>query len=137
MALGYSFRRHSLETPAPLAKIDGMLHPATTEQTLEYTDLRSFWFHVPLVFEFNPTRNFFISAGGYLDMLSWSDAKWKSPKKKFKDPYINPYQVGVTARIGFRECYFFGNYGFTEFFKSGKGPKFYPYSFGLGFNWSF
>ncbi len=133
MVIGVAYNGYTLDKPVALDKIDGMLRPLEPDDPLKWTKLRSWWGHFPLVLELNPTRDFFVSAGGYADFLLWSDAKWKSPKNKLADPYINPLQLGLTARIGFREWYFFGNYALTEFFQAGKGPRYKPWTFGFGF----
>jgi hypothetical protein len=134
LGIGVAYNGYSLDQPTALAKIDRMLRPVGTEHSLDKCKIRSWWFHVPLVLEFNPTSNFFVSAGGYTDLMFWSGAKWKSPKQKLSDPYINPLQVGLTARIGFRDFYFFGKYSLSEFFQTGKGPRLNQYTFGIGLN---
>lgn len=133
LALGLSYNGYALDEATALAKTDGMLRPVASAQSYKRSKLRSWWTHIPLVLEINPNRNFFISAGGYADFMFWSDAKWKKPKEKLSNPYINPIQLGLTARVGFREIYFFGNYAITDFFRPNKGPRLNPYSFGLGF----
>ena len=135
MALGVAYNGYSLDQPTALVKVDRMLHPVATENSLEKTKIRSWWFHVPLVLEINPTRDFFISAGGYMDLMFWSGAKWKSPRQKLSDPYINPLQAGLTARIGFRNFYFFGKYSISEFFLKDKGPRLNQYTLGMGLNY--
>ncbi len=121
-----------------LEKRDLMLRPGGTDSPisglpLKKSKLRTLTFHVPLVLEWQPTRKFFIAAGGYADVLLWSDVKWKSPKEKLSSPYINFLNAGLTARIGFSEWYFFGNYALTELFKTGRGPVVSPYTVGIGF----
>ncbi len=48
-------------------------------------------------------------------------------------PDTNFLQDGVTARIGFRYVYVFGNYALAEMFKGGRCPMLTPYTSGLGF----
>jgi hypothetical protein len=134
MGLGVAYTGYSLDQPTALANTDRMLHPIATENTLDKSKIRSWWMHVPLVLEFNPTRDFFVSAGGYMDAMIWSGAKWKSPKQKLSNTYMNPLQLGLTARIGFRNFYFFGKYSLSEFFIKDKGPRLNQYTFGMGFN---
>ncbi len=133
MGLGVTYDQYTLDMPMTFSKHGGMLHPIEPEHYLKRSKLRTLALHVPLVLEINPTRNFFLSAGGYADVVLWSGAKWKSPKEKFRNPYFNFIQAGLTARIGFRDCYIFGNYDLTELFETGKGPRLTPYTFGLGF----
>ena len=133
MGLGVAYDQYTLDNPVPFEKNGGVLHPVMTDSHLKRSKLRSLALHVPLVLEITPARNFFLSAGGYADLVFWSSAKWKSPKEKFRNPYFNFLQAGLTARIGFRDLYIFGNYDITELFETGKGPRLNPYTFGLGF----
>ena len=133
MGLGVAYDQYTLDNPVPFEKNGGVLHPVMTDSYLKRSKLRSLALHVPLVLEITPARNFFLSAGGYADLVFWSSAKWKSPKEKFRNPYFNFLQAGLTARIGFRDLYLFGNYDITELFETGKGPRLNPYTFGLGF----
>jgi hypothetical protein len=133
MAVGVTYNQYTLDTPVGFVKWEKMLHPVETGYFLKRSKLRSLALHVPMVLEINPTRNFFVAAGGYADVVLWSDAKWKMPKEKLPSPYINFFQMGLTARVGFRDLYVFGNYSIGELFKPGRGPRLNPYTFGLGF----
>lgn len=133
LGLGFTYAQYGLDNPIPLAKIDRMLYPVESDTQYKSSRLKTFALHLPLALEINPTRDFFISVGGYLDWMLAATAKWKKPKQKFQNPYINPFQVGLTARIGFREVYLFGNYAVTDFFQKGKGPRMNSYSVGVGF----
>jgi hypothetical protein len=132
MAIGVTYSWWDLDKPVALAKIDRRLHPAPVEGEFKVSRLRYWGLHAPLVLEINPSRNFFVSAGGYMDVMLSSSAKWKHPKHKFADPYINPLQLGLTARAGFRDFYFWGKYSFSDFFQAGKGPRLNPYTIGIG-----
>ncbi len=133
MALGLSYDQYFLETATALEKSDMMLRPYDPGHRLQKSKLRTLMFHIPLLLEWQLSSRFFIAAGGYADVLFWSDAKWKSPKEKLSSPYINFLNAGLTARIGFRDWYFFGNYALTELFKTGRGPVVSPYTVGIGF----
>ncbi len=133
MALGVAYNQYTLDTPVAFTKTEGMLHPIVTDLELKRSKLRTLALHVPMVLEINPSRNFFISAGGYADVILWSDAKWKYPKHKMRGPYVDFLHLGLTARIGFDDFYIFGNYAVSELFKQGRGPVFNPYTVGLGF----
>jgi hypothetical protein len=134
LAMGVAYNQFGLDQPVALTKVDHMLHPVAPDAPLKKSKIRSWWLHAPLVFEINPNRHFFISAGGYVDLLFWSSAKWKSPKQKLSNPYLNPIQLGLTARVGFREVYFFGNYALTDYFLKDKGPRLNQFTIGLGLN---
>lgn len=132
MALGFSYDQYFLDTPTALEKNGLMLRPYDPGHKLQKSKLRTLTFHVPLVLEWQLSRKFFVAAGGYADMLLWSDVKWKSPKEKLSSPYINFVNAGLTARVGFEEWYFFGNYALSELFKQNRGPVVSPYTFGVG-----
>jgi hypothetical protein len=133
MAIGFTWNNYVFETRSRYAKIDGMIHPVESETDLKKAKLSTFALHIPLALEINPSRSFFISLGGYVDMVGRSRLKSKFPKQKLWNPYTNYLQAGVTVRAGFRNIYVFGNYGLTEMFKDGRGPALNPYTFGCGF----
>lgn len=133
MGVGLAFNNLSMETPVHVAKVDRMIRPVEPDFALKKTKLKTVALHVPFVLEINPTRNFFISGGGYADLLLISQFKSKFPKEKLRNPYTNFVQAGVTVRMGFRNAYIFGNYALTELFKEGRGPSMNHYTFGLGF----
>ncbi len=133
MALGFAYDQYFLETPAAFEKSDMMIRPYQPDHKLQRSKMRTLTFHIPLLLEWQLSRRFFIAAGGYADALLWSDIKWKTPKEKLSSPYLNFLHGGLTARVGFGEWYFYGNYALTEMFKSGRGPVVSPYTVGIGF----
>jgi hypothetical protein len=53
-------------------------------------------------------------------------------KLKTKDDFnINPFRYSLVGRVGFGKYTLFANYGMSELFKSGQGPKVYPFSDGI------
>ena len=133
MALGFAYDQYFLETAVAFEKADRMLRPYQPDHRLQKSKMRTLTFHIPLLLEWQLSRRFFIAAGGYADALLWSDIKWKSPKEKLHTPYLNFLHAGLTARVGFGEWYFYGNYALTEMFKTGRGPVVSPYTVGVGF----
>jgi hypothetical protein len=135
MAVGFTSNNYVFDTPTRFAKAGRMIHPVAPETNLKKSKLSTLALHVPLALEINPSRNFFFSVGGYVDLMLKSRLKSKFPKEKLWNPYTNFLQAGVTVRAGFRNLYLFGNYGLTEVFKAGRGPAVNPYTFGFG--WGF
>jgi hypothetical protein len=133
MGIGLASNNYVFDTPARYAKIDKIIRPIEPETDLKKAKLSTFAVHIPLALEINPSRNFFISFGGYADFIFKSRLKSKFPKEKLWNPYTNSLQAGVTARVGFRNIYLFANYGLLDMFKDGHAPVLNPYTFGFGF----
>lgn len=113
---------------------DGMMRPVALEGKIKKSKLEASYFHVPVTLDWNiNSSNFFISAGLTLDVLMNSRLKYKFPKTKIEDEVtLNPIQVGVTARIGWKRLYAFTNYSFIDMFKANTGPKARRLSAGMG-----
>jgi hypothetical protein len=133
MGLGLSSNDYVFDNNSAFAKIDRMIRPVDAGRELKKAKLNTFAIHIPLALEVSPSRNFFFSVGAYADLLVGSHFKWKHHKEKLRGPYTNFLQAGVTARVGFRKFYIFGNYGLIDMFKQGQGPALTPFSFGVGF----
>lgn len=132
-AIGLTANNYAFETASTYIVDGKLLRPVDPGHNLKKSKLNTFAIHFPLALEVNPTRNFFFSVGGYVDLVTGGHMKWKSPKDKLRDLSPNFLQAGLTARIGFRHAYLFGSYDFVEIFKDGRGPALNPYTFGLGF----
>ncbi len=131
--IGFTANNYVFETPSAFIRQERLLLPADADHALKKSKLNTFALHFPLALEVNPTRHFFFSAGGYLDLVTGGHMKWKSPKDKLRGVGTNFLQAGVTLRVGFRHAYAFGSYNFTEVFREGRGPRLNPYTVGLGF----
>lgn len=132
-AIGFTANNYVFETPYAYTRHERLLLPVDTDHYLKKAKLNTFAFHFPLALEVNPTRHFFFSAGGYLDLVTGGHMKWKRPKDKLRGVGTNFLQAGVTLRVGFRHAYAFGSYNFTEVFRDGRGPRLNPYTVGFGF----
>jgi hypothetical protein len=132
-AIGFTANNYAFADPTAFTKADRMLRPVDVGHVLKKAKLNTFAIHLPLALEVNPTRNFFFSAGGFLDLMMCSHMKWKKPKEKLRGLSTNFLHAGVTARIGFKNAYVYGSYDFVEIFKTGRGPVVNPYTVGLGF----
>lgn len=133
-SLGIMWNDYTFANDVTLKRVDGMLQPVDIDKSHKKSKLNTFSIHLPVTIEAS-YKNYFISAGVYGDLVLGSHSKVKFPKVKSHDMYVNMFQAGLTARVGYHELYLFGNYGLVNLFKDGKGPKTRPVSigFGLGF----
>jgi hypothetical protein len=135
MGVSCVWNDYAFETKNRYARVDGMIRPVAPETELKKSKLGIGSIRVPLALEINPSRNFFVSFGGYVDLVTNSLLKSKHPKEKLMNVNTNFFQAGLTLRMGFHTAYFFGHYGLTEMFKDGRGPALNPFTFGIG--WGF
>jgi hypothetical protein len=87
------------------------------------------------------SKRVFLSAGivaglklGSHTKVVYDDDGGKNRDKNRDDFNINPFKYGLTARIGFGNISFFGDYYITTMFVKDKGPELHPFSIGLAMN---
>lgn len=132
-AAGITMENYCFANNVTLQRENGMMQPISIDHNTKKSKLRATYFHLPVVLDYNLKSGFFISAGLNFDVLMSSALKYKTPKYKERGTTtLNPVQVGVTARIGWRQLYFFANYSFIDMFKMGTGPKGNRMSVGAG-----
>ncbi len=106
------------------------------------TKLRVTYVHVPLMLEFNtsknPKRSFHVAAGviGGWKISSITKQKFESEGtehivRRSQDFNLTPWTLDATARVGYRNFTAFITYGITPLFKDGKGPEVYPVTVGI------
>ena len=106
--------------------------------------LRATYIQAPLLLEFNTNKNpekaWHLSVGvvGGIRIGSSLKTKWeeddKTRKERVKSNFnFNPFQAYATAIIGYHNVNLYVNYGLTEIFEKGKGPKFSPVNAGVLF----
>lgn len=133
-ALGFTCDNYTFIGNHTLEYRDGMMRPVAIEGSIKKSKLAASYFHMPIVLDWNIKHSFFISAGINFDVLMASQLKYKFPKTKVDDTVtLNPIQVGVTARFGWKRIYAFANYSLLDMFKQGTGPKGKRLSAGVGF----
>lgn len=132
VGVGMSINDYAFATPTRFEKVDGTILPVETNEKLKKSKLNTFAIHIPIAFEVNPSRHFFFSVGAYADLVMASHVKSKFPKEKIKGANAEFAQFGLTARVGYRDAYFFTNYGLSDLIRSDRGPRVAPYSFGIG-----
>ncbi len=133
--LSLVWRNYSFDHRITIDKQAGKVVPVDiVTNNFKKSKLTTFSLNVPILFEANFSRHFFLSAGGYAGLAVGSHTKYKAPKTKSRSGNsIEMFEYGITARAGFRHMYVFGNYGFNPVFKSGTAPKTNTYTVGFSF----
>ena len=144
--LGIQWNRYALKNNVDLASNNDSIY-GVNNTTLDYKKnlLRATYLQAPLLLEFNtnkdPKKSWHLSAGvvGGLRIGSSWKTKWeddgKTRKEKVRSAYhLNPFQAYAMAMIGYHNVNLYVNYGLTQLFEKGKGPKFSPVSAGVMFN---
>lgn len=133
MALGLSCENFTFAGDYTMEPRDGMMHAVALDPNTKKSKLLSSYIHIPVTFDWNIDRDWFISAGVSLDILMGSSLVYKKPRTTIEGTVtLNPIQVGLTARVGWRRLYGFINYSPMEMFKAGTGPKIHRMSVGAG-----
>jgi hypothetical protein len=114
------------------------------DNNISYTKnmLKASYLTIPLLLQFNTfpkhSKSFHIAVGGQLGIRMGSRSKQvydvDGSKKRdiYKSNYnLNPFQYGLTARMGYGNFNVFANYNLSELFKKNKGPEVYPFQIGL------
>ena len=134
MAFGVTCENYTFAGPYTMELRDGMMRPVELAENTKKSKLTATYIHIPVTLDWNINRHFFIAAGINLDILAGSHLKYKFPKHKIKgELMLNPIQVGLTARVGYKRLYGFVNYAFVDMFKQEAGPKGKRLSAGVGF----
>jgi hypothetical protein len=134
----YAFRNNwTLNSDSPTV--------SATEENLDFSKnkLRTTWINVPLLLEFNTSRNedksFHLAAGvtgSYNIFRNRLKQEYEidgfEGDRKIKDDFnINPFRCQLTARLGYGDFGIFANYQLNEMFKDNRGPELYPFSAGF------
>jgi hypothetical protein len=145
IGLGLSFNNYYFDNDNTIAEVDDYVVPVYLDgSTLTKSKLTNTFIRIPLLLEVqfpgNSTRShrIYMTAGllaglklGSHTKVVIEDESGKSKDKDNDDFNISPFRFGVTARIGFHNISFFGDYSFTPMFIPDKGPEMYPFEMGL------
>lgn len=132
-AFGLVWRNYVMKNSFVLENVGGILIPTPIDPSYKKSKYNTFSFKIPVLLEYNVSKNFFVSAGLYADILISSQTKIKDPKVKHKGSlYANPVGAGVTARAGYKRLYVFGDYGFVNIFDKEHAPRTQPWTIGIG-----
>lgn len=140
--IGFQFNRLMFENNTILVPFKDSIVAFDGGISYSKNMLKSSFLTVPLLLQFNTSKNhnksFHIAVGGQVAIKLGSRSKQvydvNGDKKRdiYKSDYnLNPFQYGLTARVGYGKVNVFANYNLSEVFKSGKGPELYPFQIGV------
>ena len=140
--LGFQFNRYMFENNTILIPLKDSIQTVNTGIGYAKNMVKSSFLTLPLLLQFNTSKNhgksFHFAVGGQVAVKLGSRSKQvynvDGDKKRdvFRSAYnLNPFQYGLTARVGYGKVNVFANYNLSEVFKNGKGPELYPFQIGL------
>jgi hypothetical protein len=141
--LGVEFCNYFFINDNTIGKNNGTIVSIDSSGSVKKSKLITTCLRVPLVLEgqlFGGDRDkrLNISAGiiGGLKLGSHTkvvvlDEGEKQKTKDHDDFYLNPFRLGLTARIGYNGINLYCDYYFTSLFQKNKGPELYPLSAGI------
>lgn len=133
LGFGVTAENYSLSNDVTLEYVDGKLQPVMLDLSTKKSKLRATYLHVPAIFNLNIARNFFVGVGVNFDVLLQSELRYKKPKHSIEGTMpLNPTQVGITGRIGWKRLYVFVNYSPMNFYKKDANIKSHRLSAGAG-----
>jgi len=131
-AIQISIDDYVFDNNISLQKEGGMMIPVRSATPYKKSKLFTYSVRIPLMIETNFPKGFFMSWGVYFSMVANSNTKVKSPVERVYEPYINPLQAGIAAKVGWRDIYFYVYSSATNLFKDGMGPMFKYATMGIG-----
>jgi hypothetical protein len=140
--LGFQFNRYMFENNTTLVPFKDSIQVLVTGQSYAKNMLKSSYITLPLLLQFNTSKNhgksFHLAVGGQVALKLGSRSKqvYDVDGNKKRDIYksdfnLNPFQYGLTARVGYGKVNVFANYNLSEVFKNNKGPELYPFQIGV------
>lgn len=133
MALGFTIEDYMFNDNYTFKCQDGMMRPVALEGSIKNSKFNTSYVHLPLILDWNIKHDLFFAAGVNLDILMSTQVRYKFPKTIIQERVtVNPVQVGVTARVGWKRLYGYVNYSFIDLFREGTGPKGKRLSAGVG-----
>ena len=133
-ALGFTNENYVFRNDVTVDYINQQFEAVPLSSDIKKSKMRLTYLHIPILFDWNIDKNFFISVGANIDILIDSTLKYKHPKVKMDNnlPY-NPVQVGISGRIGWKRLYAFVNYSPMNLYQKSSNVKSYRLSSGAGF----
>lgn len=139
--MGITFSNYRFDSPYILTTdVNGKTISEETTREVKKNKLATTYINVPLLLELQVPgtheRQLFINAGAFCGLNIGSHTKVvyedDNNKDKSRGNYnINPFQYGLTARMGYRFIKLFANYNLTPLFEKDMGPELYPFTVGL------
>lgn len=143
MGLDWGYRSFRLDGDYAFLTKDNVtsIVPGTADNVYTESRLRYNFLRLPLLLDWNIRwgRRFHISAGIEPEWRYCikSKAKVNGNDSRTIDSGLEIYPIGlnVTFEARYGDIGFYGRCATTQLFKSGKGPKLYPSSFGIVWHW--
>jgi hypothetical protein len=144
--LGLEFSNYYFDNDNSVREFNDFIIADTLTGNVFKTKLSTTYLRVPLILEVQfpntiRAKRVFLSAGiiaglklGSHTKVVYKDSQGRMKDKNRDDFNINPFRCGLTARIGYGNISFFGDYYFSPMFIKDKGPELKPISVGLSFN---
>lgn len=133
MGFGFEMNNFTFTDNVTLKYEQGNFAVIPLAEGIKKSKLSVNYIHIPLLFDWNIRRGFFISAGATFDILMGSKLSYKKPKTTIEGKLpLNPVQAGVTARIGWRRLYVFANYSLLNMYKNSTDISARRMSAGVG-----
>lgn len=133
-ALGFTNENYTFRNNVTVDYIDQRFEPILLSSDVKKSKMRLTYLHIPMLLDWNIDKNFFLSVGATIDILIDSALKYKHPKVKLNNNLpLNPIQIGITGRIGWKRLYAFVNYSPMNIYQSSSNVRSYRLSTGAGF----
>ena len=140
--LGFQFNRFMFDNNSTITPFKDSIQTGLASHSFKKNMLKTSFLTVPLLLQFNTSKDhdksFHFAIGGQVGIKLGSRTKQvyyiddNKMKEVFKNSFnLNPFQYGLTARVGYKKINVFANYNLSEMFKKGKGPELYPFQIGL------
>ena len=133
VGFGFATENYAFANKYTMEYRDGMMYPVALDDSIKKSKLLASYIHIPVLLDWNIAKGIFISAGVNVDILMNSQLKYKKPKTTIDGiATLNPFQVGITARVGWNKLYGFVNYSLLDMYKQNTGPSAHRMSAGVG-----
>ncbi len=140
--LGFQFNRFMFDNNYNHDVYHDSIHTYLAAHSYAKNMIKASYLTVPLLLHFNTNEknnksfHFAIGVQGGLKLGSRQKQVYTLRGADKRDILksnlnLNPFQYGLTARIGYGKVNLFANYNLSELYKSGKGPKLYPFQVGI------
>lgn len=139
LGIGLGINNYVFEQLVTLTETNGRIMPVELADKYKKTKLTTTYLTFPLLFQVQMPQSqpvysrFSFTAGVIGGVLINQHTKIKNPKEKEKLTALNPWRLGVTARMAIDRIQIYSTYYFTELFEDGKGPVANPLSVGVAF----
>lgn len=133
IGFGVTTEYYRMKHNTTLGYSEGKIHAIELSGDIKKSQLITQYLHIPVLFDINMGKNFFFSAGARFNILVNSMLKYKKPKTTIEDTLpLNPIQIDIMARIGWKRLYLFANYSPMNFYKNSTGINANRMSIGAG-----